>query len=132
MYDWRGIKMAFAINAPEVKNILKRKTEDGLVVNIDDFFPTTEEFHPSINIIESRIPQFRNLNSFEKREALKLEFRETIQECVSIQMYLDYMDEIIGFLLDIERRDLAEFCLIWGRIPAVAAGMLKVRNSILH
>lgn len=130
LYDWRGIKMSFAINSPEVKNILKRKTEDGLVINIDDFFPTTEEFHPSINIIESRIPQFRYLNSFEQREALKLEFKETIQECVTMQMYLDYMDEIIGFLLDIERRDLAELCLIWGRLPAVAAGMLKVRNSI--
>ncbi|CBY17804.1 unnamed protein product, partial [Oikopleura dioica] len=128
LYDWRGIKMSFAVNNPEVKNNLKRKTDDGHVVNIEDFLPQFKQYHPSMNIIESRIARFRSMNSFEKREALKSEIKSTIQECFNLQMYLDYVDDIIGFLLDIGRRDLAEFCLIWARIPAVAAQMLKPRD----
>ena len=121
--------MSFTVEKVE-KNVLKRKTAEGMVTNLDDFLPQSwhRTHHASMDHLESRMRRFRNMDSFEKREAIKFQLKKSIQECFVLDIYLDFVKDFIGLLLDIERRDLAEFCLIQAKIPALAARMLKVNS----
>lgn len=121
--------MSFAVEKVE-KNVLKRKTVEGMVTNLDDFLPDTwhRTHHDSMENLESRMRRFRNMDSFEKREAIKFQLKNSIRDCFVLDIYLAFVEDFIGLLLDIERRDLAEFCLIQAKIPALAARMLKVNS----
>ena len=133
LYDWRGIKMSFTVNSlePEPEKIFKRREDkDPYLRILYESFPM-KEYHPSMVIIVKRIIYFFWQTSFEIQEEFKAEIMEAIQYCEDLKTYLDYIDELIGLLIDIKRKDLAELCLIWAKVPAVDAEMIQVRKSIL-